>query len=316
MSQPAPSTAAPGPFVHEAVFYRDGAEYLAGTVPFIRAGLAAGEPVLVAVPGANLEHIRRGLGPDADQARFVDMADAGRNPSRIIPWVLDAFLTEHAGRPVRVIGEPIWPGRTAAEYSVGVQHEAMINEVFAGRPAAIICPYDVSRLDAVALADAERTHPILVAGGARRPSSRYAPPVEVVGAYNRPLGEPPASAQACVFGAVSLAGVRHSAVALARGAGASEAALIGLELAVNEVATNAVAHGGGGGVAYLWVEASTLVCEIRDAGHIADPMAGRRPPARADASGRGLVLAHHVCSLVQVHTRPGATVTRLYLPLR
>ncbi|MER6691577.1 MEDS domain-containing protein, partial [Streptomyces minutiscleroticus] len=44
---------AAGPFLHPALFYAGEREYLAGTVPFVREGLAAGEPVAVAVPGAN-----------------------------------------------------------------------------------------------------------------------------------------------------------------------------------------------------------------------------------------------------------------------
>ena len=37
-------------FVHPALFYSGTAEYLAGCVPFVRAGLTAGEPVAIAVP--------------------------------------------------------------------------------------------------------------------------------------------------------------------------------------------------------------------------------------------------------------------------
>ena len=41
------TTATPERFVHPALFYRNTDEYLAGTVGFVNAGLAAGEPVLV-----------------------------------------------------------------------------------------------------------------------------------------------------------------------------------------------------------------------------------------------------------------------------
>ncbi|MEU4715543.1 MEDS domain-containing protein [Micromonospora purpureochromogenes] len=37
----------PGGLVHEGAFYRDAAELLALTVPFVRDGLTRGEPVLV-----------------------------------------------------------------------------------------------------------------------------------------------------------------------------------------------------------------------------------------------------------------------------
>ena len=123
------------PFVHEALFYRSGDEYLAGTVPFILGGLAAGEPVLVAVPPANGDLLRDALNGSADKVRILDMTQAGRNPGRIIPGVLNAFVSGHAPGRVRIIGEPIWAGRTSAEYPACVQHEALINTAFTGRAA-------------------------------------------------------------------------------------------------------------------------------------------------------------------------------------
>jgi hypothetical protein len=75
-------------FVHEALYYGDLDEYLTGTLPFVREGLAQGEAVLVAVPEPRLGELRAALGTDIADVRFIDMADAGRNPNRIIPWVL------------------------------------------------------------------------------------------------------------------------------------------------------------------------------------------------------------------------------------
>jgi hypothetical protein len=80
-----------GHFDHPGLLYRDTGEYLAGTTGFVRAAVAAGDPVLVAVPGSNLELLRGALADVADRVRFADMAVAGRNPGRIIPGVLLAF---------------------------------------------------------------------------------------------------------------------------------------------------------------------------------------------------------------------------------
>jgi hypothetical protein len=76
------SAAMAGEFVHPALLYRDSDEYLAATVPFIRDGLAAGEPVAVAVPDPNLALLRDALGADAERILFRDMTVAGRNPGR------------------------------------------------------------------------------------------------------------------------------------------------------------------------------------------------------------------------------------------
>ena len=105
-----------GGFRHEALLYDDRDAFLEGTVPFVRAGLAADEPVLAALSGRQSAWLSAALGPDAERVRFADMARLGGNPARILPAWRD-FVTEHdaSGRAVRGIGEPVWPGRTRAE---------------------------------------------------------------------------------------------------------------------------------------------------------------------------------------------------------
>ena len=120
-------------FVHPALLYRSHREYLDGLIPFITAGLEGQEPVAVTVPEPNLRLLSDALGPAAARVTLIDMTEAGRNPGRIIPVVLRAFADRHPERHVRIVGEPIWGGRTATEYPACVQHEALINSAFAGR---------------------------------------------------------------------------------------------------------------------------------------------------------------------------------------
>ena len=203
-------------FRHQALLYRDAGEFLAGTVRFVEDGLAAKEPVLVAVPGGNLDLIAGALRNSADRVRFADMTEAGRNPGRIIPWVLHAFITEHTGTRVRIIGEPTWAGRSDVEYPACVQHDALINRAFAGWDASILCPYDLATLPASAVSDAERTHPELVGGlpagsgpwAAAGTSARYRPE-EVVEEFNLPLPPVPDSATRLDFDRGRLGMVRQ-----------------------------------------------------------------------------------------------------------
>ena len=182
-----------GGLVHPALFYTSNQEYRANLVPFITDGLAAAEPVLVAVPGERIELLRTGLGRAADQVRFVDMTDAGRNPGRIIPRLLCAFVDEHPAQSTRVIGEPIWAGRSAAEYPACVQHEALINVALADRPVTIVCPYDTARLDPAVLADAECTHPLLIEHGQWRPTPTSPTPRPWSSPGTSPCPNPPRS---------------------------------------------------------------------------------------------------------------------------
>ncbi|MEV5769347.1 sensor histidine kinase [Micromonospora sp. NPDC052213] len=300
-----------GAFVHEGLFYRGPDELLAGTVPFITSGLAAAEPVLVAMPGANLWQVRAAVGA-MDGVRWADMTEAGRNPGRIIPWVLQAFIDEHAGRRVRIIGEPIWAGRSDTEYPACAQHEALINMAFAGRDATILCPYDVAGLDDDVLTDACATHPVLVDGAGRRSSGAYAPS-EVVARYNLPLPAPAEPVAALAYQVDSLPAVRAFVAGHGRVAGLDEDRVADLQIAVTELATNSIAHAGGAGVLRVWRTAEHLVCEIHDDGWLADPLAGRLTPAKDGVGGRGLVIVQALCDLVRVYSTAVGTTVRLHI---
>ncbi|MFF0533853.1 anti-sigma factor RsbA family regulatory protein [Streptomyces coelicoflavus] len=304
-------TTTDGTFTHPALFYRSQDEYADRTVAFVREGLAAGEPVAVAVPGPNLELVRTGLGGDARDVTFLDMTDAGRNPGRIIPGVLRAFADAHARVRVRIVGEPVWSGRSAAEYPACAQHEALINAAFAGRPATILCPYDETRLAPDVLADALVTHPTVIARGREWVSEAYDWQA-VVARYNEALTRPP-EAGVLAFGAGELPEVRRFAVGRAASLGLAGQRLQDAELAVAELTTNSVVHGGGGGTLAVWAEAGQVVCEVRDTGRLTDPLAGRRPPERGQIGGRGLLLVHYVADLVRVHTADDGTAVRFYL---
>lgn len=288
---------------HKALYYRNVDEYLAGCIPFVEEGLRAGEAVLVAVPEPNLSLLRAAL-PRAG-VRFANMARSGRNPGAIIPWVLHAFLADQL-KWARVIGEPIWPGRTDVEYPACVQHEALINVALADRPATILCPYDQARLPPSVIEDANRTHPMLTTGT----SPDYADPSDIVAAFNQPLPPPPKSAATLVFGAEDLRTVRafvveHAPLPFDR--------LIDVEMAVNEIATNAVAHTPGPGVLRIWTEPGLVVCEVSDPGRFTNELAGRLPPPFGSGRGRGLLLANHVCDLVRRYSGPDGTTIRLQL---
>ncbi|MFC4048143.1 anti-sigma factor RsbA family regulatory protein [Actinomadura syzygii] len=315
--RPRPRPRGPGapprdPFVHPALFYRDDAEYLAGTVPFVRAGRCAGEPVAVAVPGARLDVLRDALGAVADGVTWLDMTEAGRNPGRIIPGVLRDFADRHPAGRVRIIGEPVWPGRSATEYPACAQHEALINLAFAGRGVSILCPYDTAGLDPAVIDDARATHPVVIDRHGERVSDDYAPD-RVISDYNLPLPEPPPGAVAMGFDLDTLPLVREFVTRWGPRLGLGEAATGDLELAVNELAANSCLHGGGVGTARLWAEDGQVVCEVRDAGTITDPLVGRRPANMSPNGGRGVLMVNHLADLVRMHTGPDGTAVRVYL---
>ncbi|MEU9190434.1 sensor histidine kinase [Streptomyces sp. NPDC048484] len=298
-------------FMHPALFYRDDPEYLAGTLPFVLEGLSASEPVAVAAPAARLELITAELGRAAEAVHLVDMTLAGRNPGRIIPSVLRAFADARTDVRVRIIGEPIWPGRTVAEYPACVQHEALINEAFSGRDVTILCPYDAGALPEDVLADAHATHPTVITAGRQWASDAY-DPWKVLARCNEPL-HPPPGATAFHYDAKTLPAVRDFALAEARERGMNAVRLQDLALVVAELTTNSVVHAGGRGTLRLWAENEQIVCQVQDFGRLSDPLVGRRPARPDQIGGRGLLLVHYLSDLVRLHTADDGTTVRSYL---
>jgi len=305
-------------FRHEALLYAGEVDFLAGTLPFIREGVAADEPVLVVVSAAKIGLLRSALGGDADRVAFADMADVGANPARIIPAWRD-FVAGHdvATRRARGIGEPIWAGRTPAELVECQRHETLLNLAFAGMPAWwLLCPYDTTNLDSEVLEEAWRSHPFVTEEGVGLGSATYRGLEQAAAPFAAPLPDPPGRSPALGFDLASLAELRELVAGHAAAAGLDPARAADLVLAVDEVATNSLRHGGGRGTLRLWREEGVLVCEVRDAGRIEDPMAGRERPALDRDGGRGLWMVNQLCDLVQLRSVPGGSVVRLhvYLP--
>jgi len=298
-------------FEHRAVFYRSTDELVDSVVPFVRGGLACGEPVLVALPPDRLAAVEQALGSDASHVELVDMYRLGRNPARIIgEW--RRFIEEHrdAGQ-VRAVGEPGWPGRREAELSEVALHEALMNLAWDGGAGwRLLCPYDASGLPAYVLDEALRSHPLT--HGVSSDQVGYAGHQHARERFAAPLTAPPPQADLLPFGGDDLAGLRSSVATLARHAGIAGDALDDLVLATHEVATNSIAHGGGAGELRAWGEPGAFVVQVSDAGVIADPMVGRDHVSDLDEGGRGLWLANQLCDLVQVRSSVDGTVVRLF----
>ncbi|MFI9248285.1 anti-sigma factor RsbA family regulatory protein [Streptomyces sp. NPDC053086] len=219
-------------------------------------------------------------------------------------------------RQVRVIGEPVWHGRDALEIAEWTRYESIINMAFADCPAWIVCPYDAHVLPPPVLADARRTHPQLVTGATTESSVHYAAPA-CAGVWHRGLTRPPHDGREAVmrFDA-DLTAVRTFVAARAMSLGMSATEAEGLAFAVNEVATNAVQHGGGTGQVTLWRERRRIVCDVTDSGHTTTGWyLGYLPPSLRQPHGHGLWAVRQLCDLVEIQAQETGTTVRLHLAL-
>jgi anti-sigma regulatory factor (Ser/Thr protein kinase) len=301
-------------FRHEALFYADADEFLAGTTSFVRDGLEADQPTLVVLDAPKNDTLRAELSSDADRVFFADMAEVGRNPGRIIPaW--REFVDGYSGTGVglRGIGEPVSAERGSAELVECQRHESLLNLAFADTPGFyLLCPYDSGALAPAVLEEARRSHPFLTAGGRESESAEYRGLEEVSATFTDPLPDPPARREWRIFQRHTLAALRHWVAGHAVRAGLSPDTTEELVLAAHEVATNSVIHGGGGGICRVWTEGDTLVCEVDDKGLLESPLAGRERPAPGQSHGYGLWVANQLCDLVQVRTFAGGSAVRLH----
>jgi anti-sigma regulatory factor (Ser/Thr protein kinase) len=296
---------------HEAFVYAGLRDFVPSAIDFIEAGLRADEPTLVVVDEDKIEALRDRLGDDAERVTFADMTDVGSNPGRIIGY-WHAFLeSDGRHRPVRGIGEPIYPARPPAELVECQLLETLLNlAVPAAQDLWLLCPYDRDSLPDDVLAEAFRSHPFVASADDQRPSALYQPP-DPATLFGGELTAAPDNATRAVFGPADLGALRRLVADHAIRLRFHPLQVDEIKAALNELATNAIQHGPGIGSARIWNEDDVLFFEVADGGCFSEPLAGRLPGDPTQIGGRGLWIANKLCDLLQIRSSPSSgTVVR------
>lgn len=312
MTPPASSATSPAGFEHAVLFYRDDETFLAGVLPYVREGIAAGEAVVVAEPAGRRALLRNALGVEAGAVRWLDVTETGANPARLI-GACTSHLAEAAasGRTLRGVGESAWPGRQDVEYAECRLHELLLATAFDdGPPWRLLCPYDQVHLPRDVRTGALRSHPFVATPTGRRPSTAFARD-GAAAEFGTPLPPPSDGVLRGTYGADDLRPTRRTVGSFARSCGLSPAQCEALELAAAELATNSVRHGGGSGSLAMWRTDDAAVVEFSDSGQLPGPLLGRTPPAVDRYGGRGLYLVNQLCDLVQVRSGSWGTTVRI-----
>ena len=163
---------------HRAFVYESEDDYLDTVVPYLRAGIKRGEAVLAVTTSPRIRRLRAALGPDAAHVDFHSSAGWYRSPAHALKRYRSYVeQRRHAAAPwTRVVGEPVWSGRTRTEIEAWIRYEAIINLSLASHAATIICPYDGRALSPTILAAAHQTHPELARDTRVEPSPTYVEP--------------------------------------------------------------------------------------------------------------------------------------------
>lgn len=296
-------------FHHEALTYDGTDEFVPTALGVVREGLENDEPTLVLAPSARLQDLTDALGRDADDVTFVASDRHARNPARVAS-ILDTFRLgagERHSRSVKDTG----PDRNRTVTLEARFADCLLNlAALSAWALSLVCLFDSTALDDDARHGIRQGHRRL------RGSDTNADYLPDLGTqlYADPLEDAPPSADRTVITDGGLPRARSFLRTRAAGSGLGADTVDDLVLAANEIVTNSLRYGGGVARLAVWTEDDAVVCEVRDAGFLPDPLAGRFAPPASATSGRGIWLANNLCDLVQVRSsRAGGTVVRMYV---
>ncbi|HWF57723.1 MAG TPA: MEDS domain-containing protein [Candidatus Dormibacteraeota bacterium] len=160
---------------HRALPYGSDEEFLATAVPFLTQGIERSDNLLAVTTQRQAELLRDTLGDASEHVEFADSVDWYGSPrgasERCRVFVQTKF--EEGAPWVRIVGEPVWSGRSAAEITTWTRYESLLNLTLASLPATIVCPYDTRSLPIELVAIAGMTHPQIARGADAIPSPSY-----------------------------------------------------------------------------------------------------------------------------------------------
>jgi len=246
------------------------------------------------------------------EVEFVDIDELGRNPAQIIP-IWQQFLDTRSGpfRPVRGIGEPIWPGRRPEELVECQLHEAMLNiAIDPDTPFWLICSYDAVTLSPAVLEEAHRSHPAIVDAGSYQGSAHYTGRAHVDEMFAADLSELVGRPIATVVTAHNVSRLYTYIKLELYVAGLPAGAAGDLAAATQQLALNSLQRGAAEVTVQLWSQPHALICEVVDDTVIDDVLLGRRVPVEDEHDG--LWHANQVCDLVQMRSSSAGTTVRVH----
>ncbi|WIX98947.1 sensor histidine kinase [Amycolatopsis mongoliensis] len=296
---------------HAAVHYGSDAELLAVAVPFLEGGLAAGEPTFVSLAPDRAELVRRALSPSAD-ARYLTVDEVYVRPAAAIKSYreLMAGLVAGGAAGIRIFGEL---PRTAIDRSWDwwARYEAAVNHAYDEFPLRSMCAYDTRTTPRHVLDDVARTHPFVATPGGHRSNAGYVDPPAFL-ADPRPMTPHPIqhALPLVEFTDPQPPAARRAVLDITK-TDLPAGEIDDLVLAVSEIVDNAVRHGRPPVTMRIWADADHMVVTVHDTGEgPGDPFAGLLPAGR-QIGGRGLWIAHQICSQVTLHRDETGFTVRL-----
>ena len=297
-------------FAHDALIYGSDDEYVDAVVPFLEAGLAAGETVRVVSTPHNTALLRAAMDHSNAGVEFTPSTSEDAPPARKIALLHELCDedTPAANGRTRIVGEARF-GTTTRKHLDWVRYEAILNEVFASTPQWFVCAYDRRELPDWVIQAAGRTHPHVRSEGRRVVSSDYDDPATVAQDISEQLTPLPVPSDRDpilkdTVDLDALGSVRARLAAVARESTGSRDRADDVTMGLNEIVTNALEHGSKRAQVRCWRDTRRLVVEVTDEGPgFDDPLAGYWPPSPEQPDGRGLWLARQTLDALELESR-------------
>jgi anti-sigma regulatory factor (Ser/Thr protein kinase) len=300
---------------HDVLFHATEDDLLAAAVPFLRAGLDAGDAVVLMCDGPVVEVLTGAAGGD-DGIGYLPRAASYRRTPAVIAECQELITRAMAdgATQVRLVGDvDLGVPADVAEWG---RYEAVCNAALAALPVWSLCLYDTARLPAGVVSAGRATHPHLVDGGGRAANPDYLEPVEYlrrsasVGAEAIEAG--PADVHRGRFQRAELDRVRRDVHRTMADRGVPTATIESFVVAMNEVVSNALQHGRPPVSLDVWSTPDRSVCVVSDSGPgFDDPLAGYVAPSLRGAGGLGLYLTRHLCDRVSFERGAGRFTVRV-----
>ncbi|WP_131740390.1 anti-sigma factor RsbA family regulatory protein [Actinomadura roseirufa] len=298
---------------HRAFMYSGPEDFLAVTVPFLESGLESGQAVVAVAREPNLTALRDTFAGHGTAIEYFDSAAFYRHPVRTLRDY-QAIVKRSEPRSVCALAEPVWGRWDERQTLEWIRYESLINVVFAGSGARALCPYDTATLPDDVLAEARRTHPLLLTDGRDLINGRYVDPAVFGAGCDRAwrAGRPEGAEYLPIDGA-DLHALRSFVAERAAEHGLGRQPAQNLVTAVNEVAANALQHGVPPRGLWTWRDGDDLLCEVGDNGFWRPgPFTGFIPPDSALQQGFGLWTVRLLVDLVELKAGWDGTFVRLH----
>jgi anti-sigma regulatory factor (Ser/Thr protein kinase) len=295
---------------HNAFVYDSEDEYLGHAVPFLKAGLEAGEGAIVAHTKSGMAMMREALGSAAADVTFVDVSSAYTRPARTLAAYHNVYAEQLQKTPkLRAVAD-VQFGPDPREWDLWTGYEAVFNRSFAHLPAWVLCSYNANGTPDPIIQGVWQTHPEVVERGAWSTSELYEDPEQLLRRIT-PLPEELPDLRS-ILAPADAEHVRERLAPELIAAGLGEAKTLQMLLAATEVATNAVQHGAGIEDVRVGRVHGRFVCEIIDRGFgFDDPTAGYLAPRAG--TGTGLWVARQLTWRVEFFHSPRGFTARLWV---